>query len=286
MYSKIIAGVMTWGAWGNKFDSKKMMSLMSYFLDKGISTFDHADIYGGYTTEEEFGIAFSKSNISRNAIQLISKCGIKYVCENRPEKIKHYDYSTEYIIWSVENSLRNLKTDYLDLLLLHRPSPLMQTDEINEAIFKLKKEGKILDFGLSNFSSASTQLIHQKTPVSVNQIQFSLTHHDAMHNGVLDYMTTNNILPMAWNPLGTYFKETNAQNSRITAVLKELTQKYNATEDQLLLSWIVKHPANIHPVIGTTNLKRIDNAIAALAIDLKLEDWFSMLVASQGHKVP
>ncbi len=122
-FSKIIAGTMAWGIWGKKYNSNQMIELMHSCLESGISTFDHADIYGGYTTEFEFGRAFSESKINREKIQLISKCGIQMVTENRSNKIKHYAYSKEHIIWSAEQSLQHLKTDYLDLLLLHRPSP-------------------------------------------------------------------------------------------------------------------------------------------------------------------
>ena len=148
-YSKIIAGCMSWGAWGKQFSTQEMITQINITLASGITTFDHADIYGDYTTENEFGHAFSKSSIERESIQLISKCGIQYVGGTRDNSIKYYNYSKEYIIWSVEKSLKELKTDYLDLLLLHRPSPLMNPDEIALAIDELKQQGKILDFGVS-----------------------------------------------------------------------------------------------------------------------------------------
>jgi len=169
---------------------------------------------------------------------------------------------------------------------LHRPSPLMQPDEIAEAISELKFKGLIRDFGVSNFSPSQVELLRKSIDVSVNQIEFSLTHHSAMHNGWLDHMITNDITPMAWSPLGHTFKEDTEQTRRIHKELGELLEKYNTTEDQLLLAWILKHPAQIHPVIGTTNKKRIVNASKAVAINLELEDWFKILVASQGHKVP
>src|SRR5690606_16142918 len=122
-----------------------------------------------------------ESGIEREDIQLISKCGIQYMCDKRPNKVKHYNYSKEYIIWSAENSLLNLKTDYLDVLLLHRPSPLMQPDEIAEAISILKQQGKIKDFGVSNFTASQVALISKRLEVSVNQIEFSLTQYSAMH---------------------------------------------------------------------------------------------------------
>jgi predicted oxidoreductase len=277
---------MTWGSWGKKLTTNEMEDMMHYCLAHQITSFDHADIYGAYTTEADFGNAFAKSGIDRSKIQLITKCGIQYAAESRENRVKHYEYSKEYIIWSAETSLKNLKTDYLDLFLLHRPSPLMQPDEVNEAIVSLQKAGKIKEFGLSNFSPLQSDLIASKTEVSVNQIELSLTASDSMYNGSLDHMTVNNITPMAWSPLGSYFRDNNEQSGRIKKCLQPLTEKYNATEDQLLLAWLAKHPAKIHPVIGTTNKKRIANSVAAMDIDLELQDWFIMLTESQGHKVP
>ena len=277
---------MTWGSWGKQYTQKDMISLMHHCLDTTITTFDHADIYGGYTTEAEFGNAFIKSGIKREDIQLISKCGIQYMSDTRSNTVKHYDYSKDYIIWSAETSLKHLKTDYLDLFLLHRPSPLMDPDDISEAITTLIQQGKIKDFGVSNFTPSQLELVSNAVDISVNQIEFSLTQHSAMHNGSLDQMLMKQIIPMAWSPLGSVFREDNEQTRRIHKQLGELTNVYNATEDQLLLAWTLKHPAKIHPVIGTTNKKRITNAVKAEDIDLKLEDWFKILVACQGHKVP
>lgn len=277
---------MTWGSWGKQLSKKEMVDLMRHCIAHNITTFDHADIYGAYTTEADFGKAFIDSGIKREDIQLISKCGIQYLCDNRDNKVKHYDYSKEYIIWSVEESLRNLQTEYLDLLLLHRPSPLMIAEEIAEAITILKKDGKIRDFGVSNFTPSQMDMIGLRMDIDVNQIEFSLTEHSAMHDGTLDYMTTCGIKPMAWSPLGSVFKEDNEQTRRIHKQLGALMDKYNATEDQLLLAWIMKHPSGIHPVVGTTNKTRLTQAMEASKIDLELEDWFLILVATQGHKVP
>ena len=263
-----------------------MTAIMQHCISNGITTFDHADIYGGYTTEAEFGKAFTKSEIKREDIQLISKCGIQYMSDNRSNKVKHYDYSKEYIIWSVEESLKHLQTEYLDMLLLHRPSPLMQPNEIAEAISKLKKQGKIRDFGVSNFTSSQMDMIGLRMDIDVNQIEFSLTAHQAMHDGTLDYMLSNGIAPMAWSPLGSVFKDDTEQTRRIHKQLGNLMEKYNATEDQLLLAWLLKHPSGIKPVVGTTNKTRLKQAMEATKINLELEDWFLILVAAQGHKVP
>lgn len=285
-FSKIIAGTMTWGSWGKNLSTIQMAHLINYCVEKEITTFDHADIYGGYTTEAAFGNALRESTVKREDIQLISKCGIQYMAETRDNRIKHYDLSEDYIVWSVEESLKNLQTEYLDLLLLHRPSPLMQPEAIAAAAGKLKKQGKIRALGVSNFTPSQTDLIMSETPVIVNQIQFSATHFDSMLNGDLDHMTLRGIRPMAWSPLGSVFREDTEQTRRLRQLLFELIEKYNASADQILLAWIMKHPAGIIPVIGTTNLERISNSLKATRIELDLQDWFAIQVASQGHKVP
>ncbi|MBE9489366.1 MAG: aldo/keto reductase [Bacteroidetes bacterium] len=285
-YSKIIAGAMTWGCWGKQLNTEEMTRLIYNFIENDITTFDHADIYGDYSTETEFGNALAKCDIKRSDIQIISKCGIQYLGSSRTNKIKHYNYSKDYIIWSVEKSLKHFKTDYLDAILLHRPSPLMHPYEIMEAIAKLAQEGKIKDFGVSNFTPSQVELISSQVPITINQIEFSITNHNAMYDGVLDQMIVKNIIPMAWSPLGNVFKESTKITKRIHVQLEALQTKYNATKDQLLLAWILNHPAGIHPVIGTTNQDRIKNAHNALGINLEIEDWFFILKACQGHKVP
>ena len=284
--SPVIAGTMNWGIWDKNLTTKEMQNMIHVCLENRITTFDHADIYGSYTTEAEFGKAFAISKIARENLQLISKCGIQHISDNRDNKIKHYNYSKEYIVWSVENSLKNLKTDFLDVLLLHRPSPLMQADEIAEAVEKLKKEGKIIDFGLSNFTSSQTELIRQKTDISYNQIQFSATHHEPMLDGSLDYMQVHKIRPMCWNPLGIVFREDNEQTRRLKFLLVNLVKKYQFGADTILLSWILQHPAKIIPIAGTVNIARIQMLTKAAALKLDTEDWFAIWTESMGIKVP
>lgn len=284
--SPIIAGVMNWGIWDKKLNTKEMDNIIHLCLENKISTFDHADIYGDYTTEADFGKALVSSTIDRSKIQLISKCGIQMVTKNRKNSIKHYEYSKDYIIWSVENSLKNLATDYLDVLLLHRPSPLMQADEIAEAVTKLKSDGKIIDFGLSNFTTSQTELIRQKTEVSFNQIQFSASHHEAMLDGSLDYMQTHGIRPMSWNPLGSVFREDNEQTRRMKKLLAQLVAKYGVGSDTILLSWILQHPAQVIPIAGTVNVARIQALMKATELPLEKEDWFAIWTESMGKNVP
>lgn len=285
-FSRIIQGCMTWGAWGKQLSKNEMISLLKHSVAQGITTFDHADIYGDYTTENDFGKAFSESDVPRNSIQIISKCGIQYVGQTRENEIKHYQYDTDYIIWSAKKSIEDLQCEYLDVLLLHRPSPLMDRDAIEKAINYLIAEGLIKSFGVSNFSPSQMQLIDSRAFIDCNQIEFSLTAQQSMHDGTLDYMQLHEITPMCWSPLGSVFKEDNEQTQRIRKVLNELSPKYNASEDQLLLAWILAHPAGIHPVIGTTSKERISAAAKAMNIPLSRIDWFKLVVASQGHKVP
>ena len=285
-FSKIIAGTMTWGIWGKNLDKKQMIDLMNFCLETGITTFDHADIYGGYTNESDFGTAFGESQIKREDIQLISKCGIQLPTENRNTKIHHYNYSKSHIIWSAEQSLKNLKTDYLDLFLLHRPSPLMQVDEIAEAIEKLKNEGKILDVGVSNFTPSQTDLIQTKMKINYNQIEFSLTHFEPMLDGSLDHMQLNGIQPMCWSPMGSVFKKADEKSIRIKKLADQLSLKYNVEMDVLLLAWILKHPSGILPVFGTADKTRIANLMKATTIEMELEDWFAFWTASAGNPIP
>ena len=160
-------------------------------FENGNNTFDHADICD-YTTEAGFGNALSQSGVNRQNIQLISKCGIQLISNNRPNSVKHYNYSKAYIIQSVEASLKKFKTDYLDLFLLHRPSPLMDPETIADAITTLQQSGKILNFGVSNFSASQTALIAKYVNISANQIEFSLTK-PTTQDGTLDYMMSNEI---------------------------------------------------------------------------------------------
>lgn len=285
-FSTLIAGTMTWGAWGKKFNSKQMADLIQSCVDLGITSFDHADIYGNYTTEADFGKAFKESGIGRNAVQFISKCGIQFVSEERKSVVKHYDYSAKYINWSAEQSLKNLQTDYLDLLLLHRPSPLMQPDEIALAIEKLKQGGKILDFGVSNFTPSQTDLIRAKTRVSYNQIEYSITHLEPMLNGSLDHMQLNNIRPMCWSPMGSVFKKDNEQTRRIQTRIAILSEKYAVSPEGILLEWILKHPAGIIPVFGSTDISRISWLQKATTLEIEIQDWFSLWTESTGEDVP
>ena len=272
---------MNWGSWGVNHSSETMSELIKDAFSSGINSFDHADIYGGYTTEEIFGNAFLKTGIKREDVFFISKCGIMYPSDKLPVKVKHYDYSAKHINQSVINSLKYLKTDYLDTLLLHRPSPLMDINELSDTINTLIHSGKIKSFGVSNFTVLQMDML-KDLKISYNQINFSLTQLDYMYDGTLEYMQTNNIIPMAYSPLGDYYKN---NNPKFNKVFDLFTKKYNCSDDQLLLAWILKHPSNIYPVIGTTKAQRIKNSKESLKINLETIDWFEMLEASTGKRV-
>lgn len=284
-YSKIIAGTMTWGSWGKQLSTTEMAALITKCHEIGITTFDHADIYGDYTNEADFGKAFVESKIDRADVQIISKCGIQMLTGGRGNVVKHYQYDKDYIIKSAEDSLTKLKTDYLDLFLLHRPSPLMQPDEVAEAILRLKNSGKIKKFGVSNFTPSQIELLETEIHVSANQIEFSLTENEVMVNGTLDDCMSHKRSAMAWSSLGTYFKKEGKQTKDIKKVLLKLQDKYSANESQLLLAWVLKHPSGILPVVGTTSEKRLQESFDALQINLELQDWFLLLQASKGHEV-
>ena len=281
--SRIISGTMNWGVWGVNHSRQDMSKLISESFDSGINSFDHADIYGGYTTEESFGNAFAETGINREDVFFISKCGIMYPSEKLPIQTKHYDYSEEHINKSVDNSLKNLRTDYLDCLLLHRPSPLMDISVISHTVKRLIKSGKIKSFGVSNFTANQMNMFNGKLDISYNQINLSLTHLDNMFDGTLEYMQANDILPMAYSPLGSYFKE---ENVKIKKVVDKLKNKYGCSDYQILISWLLKHPSKVYPVIGTTKSDRIKNTLGSLKIEIDLIDWFELLEASVGKRVP
>ena len=284
-YSPIVVGTMRWGIWGANHSVKNVQHLIEISLEEDLFTFDHADIYGNYTTEKLFGDAFSAMKINREEVQFISKCGIEMPCKNRNYQIKSYNYSKEHIIKSVEKSLENLQTDYLDLLLLHRPSPLMNPREIAETFDELREQKKVRHFGVSNFTPSQFELINDAFPIITNQMEISLNKTDAFYNGTLDQMLLKKLRPMAWSVMGNYFTQPSAQNARIKKVLDELCTKYGAEENHILLAFLFLHPAQILPVIGTSKGQTIKDLKKSLDLKLDREDWFRLLQASEGKEV-
>ena len=289
-FSPVIAGCMKWGRWGAGFDTAGYQQIINTCAVNKITSFDHADIYGDYTTEEEFGKALVNMPGVRQHVQLITKCGIKMVGPQRPEHhIKSYDTSKEYIIRCADRSLKNLHTDYLDLFLIHRPDPLMNPHEIAEALTHLKNAGKVLHSGVSNFTPSQVAMLHALIPVEVNQLEISVTALDPFHNGQLDQCQQLNIRPMAWAPLGggnLFSDKPDEKTKRILAAAEELGKKYNISADNILLSFLHTHPAGIIPVLGTAKSIRLADALKAAGVKLEREDWFRLWEASKGHPVP
>ncbi|KIA83513.1 aldo/keto reductase [Kaistella solincola] len=283
-FSPIIIGTMRWGIWGANHSTRDVQNLIETSLAENLTTFDHADIYGDYTTEKLFGDAFSEMKIDRTSVQFISKCGIEMPCSNRDFKVKSYNYSKEHILKSVDTSLENLKTDFLDVLLLHRPSPLMNPTEIAETFSILREEKKVKHFGVSNFSPLQFDLINDAFPLITNQVEISINETKAFYDGTLDQMMLKNLQPMAWSVLGNYFTGISDQNLRIKKVTSELSEKYHAEENQILLAFILKHPARILPVIGTSRAEKIVELKKSLDLELDREDWFWLLEASSGKE--
>jgi predicted oxidoreductase len=162
----------------------------------------------------------------------------------------------------------------------------MDPEPIAKAVEQLMNSGKIRSFGVSNFTPSQIEMIETAVPVSANQVECSLTSENVMYDGTLDDCITKKRMAMAWSPLGSYFREDTERTKRIKEVMIPFKEKYRASEDQLILAWLMKHPAQIHPVVGTTNMDRLADGVKATKINMELEDWFTLLTASQGHKVP
>jgi predicted oxidoreductase len=285
MFSELIAGTMRWGIWGANHSVKEIQKLIDVCVEENITTFDHADIYGGHTTEELFGNAWKDMDLKRENLQFISKCGIVMNSDKKPSALKYYNYNKDYILNCVDESLSNLKTDYLDTLLLHRPSPLMNPEVIAEAFTVLKNAGKVKEFGVSNFSVSQFELINQYVPLVTNQIEISVNEISSFENGILDQLMSKGLRPTAWSVMGSYFSDQSDENIRIKKVIVELCDKYNAEENQILLAFILKHPSKIIPVIGTSKAETIITLSQTLQIDLDLEDWFRILESIRGKEV-
>lgn len=283
-----IAGCMRWGKWGAEFSTADYRQMIDHCLKLGINSFDHADIYGDYTTEAEFGKALKEDLGLRPQIRLITKCGIRMVTPNRPShSIKSYDTSREHMIASVERSLKNFGTEYLDVLLIHRPDPLLNPAEVGEAVAHLKQQGKILAFGVSNFLPHQVDLLAAYTEICCNQVEISLIRLNAFTDGTLDNCMKHDIVPMAWAPLGggLFTDDSHPRFRSIMSAASELAVKYETGLNEILLAWLNTHPSGIVPVIGTTKLERLVQAKNAASLQLEREDWFKLLAASAGEDV-
>ena len=287
--SRIVFGVMKWGIWGHDLSSNEMQKLIEQSIELGVTTFDHADIYGHYTTETTFGEAIKNKSSLRQQPQIVTKCGIKMLAPNRPNhKIASYDSSHSHILQSVDTSLQNLHTDYIDLLLIHRPSPLMNPAEIAETFRQLRQAGKVKFFGVSNFTPSQFEMLNWHFKLETNQVEASIMHTEPFFDGTFDQCLIKRIPPMVWSPLGggkVFTDLEDKQVIRIQKVAKKLGEKYNADIDQILFAWLLKHPSKVHPVLGTARIDRLKKAVDATQINLIQEDWFELLEASRGHQV-
>ncbi len=283
-----VAGCMRWGKWGAEFSTAGYRQMIVDCLANGINNFDHADIYGDYTTEAEFGKALKEDLSLRQQIRIITKCGIQMLTANRPEhNIKSYNTSKEHIISSVERSLKNFGTEYLDVLLIHRPDPLLNPEEVADAVAYLKQQGKILSFGVSNFLPHQVDLLAKYTEISYNQVEISIMRLNTFSDGTLENCMKHKIVPMAWAPLGggLFSDDTHPRFRSIMAVVSELAIKYDTGLNEILLAWLHTHPSGILSVIGTTRIERLVQAKIAASIRLEREDWFKLWIASTGEDV-
>lgn len=287
VHHKPIVGCMRWGIWGENFTTSQYEQKINQCLEIGLDIFDHADIYGHYTTEAEFGNALKGNTNLRSQIKIITKCGINMLTPNRPQHaIKSYDTSAAHITKSVEQSLQNFHTDYIDTLLIHRPDILIDVEEVGATIAALKKAGKIKSFGVSNFTTSQVALLQKYIPVEHHQVEISVTNLNAFENGILDQCQLEKIEAQSWSPMGNgIFTENTDQHSRILAQADSLSKEYECSINQILLAFIYAHPSQIVPVIGTTKFERISEAKKAMEIELKREDFYKLWTASTGKEV-
>ena len=289
-FSRIALGFWRLNEW--KMDSGQTLYLMEKAIEMGITTFDHADIYGGYTCEEMFGKALAEKPSLREKMEIVTKCGITLVSPRRPENRFHgYDTSKKHILKSVETSLKNLNTDYLDVLLIHRPDPLMNADEVAEAFALLRESGKVKHCGVSNFSPSQFNLLQSRLdfPLVTNQVEVSVLKMDALHDGTLDQCQQLGISPMAWSPLGggELFWGNSDKLNRVRNELQKIGEELGgASVDQVALAWLLMHPSKIVPVLGTGNIGRIKSAAESVNLELSRDQWFRIWTASAGNEVP
>lgn len=287
--SRIALGLWRCREWN--YSTTRLSDFVNRSLDSGIDTFDHADIYGDYECEALFGNVLKENSSMRNKIKIVTKCGIKPVTGKHPDhSIKYYDTSRNHIIGSVNKSLKNFNTDYIDLLLIHRPDPFMNADETAAAFYELKKSGKVLHLGVSNFLPHQFNLLQSRLDFQLvtNQIEVSVLNLENFDNGNIDFLQEKRIAPMVWSPFagGKLFWENSERANRVRNVLHEIAGKYKIEIDTVAAAWLLIHPVNFSVVLGTGKLERIKSAMKGLEINLSGEEWFKIWIASKGHEVP
>ncbi len=285
--SPVVAGMWRLAEWGP--DAAGTVRWVEQALELGITSFDHADIYGGYRVEALFGEALAAAPGLRNRLQLITKCGIKLVHPARPAtRVHSYDSSRAHITASVDASLQALRTDRIDLLLLHRPDLLMDPDEVADTFAQLRTAGKVLHFGVSNHTPGQLALLHRRFPLVTNQVELSPLHMQALADGTLEQCVDLGLRPMIWSPLarGELFTSGGDQAQRVRATLAELAARHGVSPATVAYAWILRHPSRPHPITGSHRLHALQEAVAATALTLGAEDWYAIWQASMGHEVP
>lgn len=265
---------------------KKMENIVNLCLELGINTFDHADIYGSYQCEQLFGEVIKNKSVRREDLVLFTKCGLMVPDPSQPEiRVKYYDTSREHILKSVENSLRKLKTDYIDIFLLNQLDPLSNLEETAVTLQQLRDSGKVKNIGVVNFSVFQHQLLssYLRIPVVTNHVELNLLNTTAFDNGQIDYMKQKYMRPLATSPLaeGLIANSSEKRPLLMRRKLEELSPKYNAHIESIAIAWILKLGAL--PLIGTTNEDRIKNIANAFDIDLSRQDWYELYEAARGE---
>lgn len=288
--SKIIHG--WWRAESFGYSLEERIDFVKKLIAKGVTTFDHADIYGGGICEELFGEVLEAEPKLREEIEIVTKCGIRFLHPNMPKNDGHYyDTSYEHIVYTVEKSLKGLKTTYIDLLLIHRPDMFCDPKEVARAFNYLKESGKVRNFGVSNFLPEDFEMLESYLdfPLVTNQLELSVACYDNFENGAISNGMKHRISPMAWSPLdgGKLFSEESEKYLRLRKALKEVQDEVGASDiDVVAYSWLLSHPSNILPIVGSKKLERVDSAIEALDIKLNRKQWFKLLDACRGYEVP
>ncbi len=285
-FSRIVLGLWRLGDWN--MSAQDRLAFLQQSLELGITTTDHADIYGDYRAEALFGEALALQPSLRDSIEIVSKCGIKLVSPNRPaHQLQHYDTGRAHIIASAEKSLANLHTDYLDLLLIHRPDPLMNADEIAEAFTRLQQDGKVKHFGVSNFTPAQFELLASRFPLVTNQIELSVLHMAPLDDGTLDQCQRLAISPMIWSALagGRLFNDSSEQGLRVRKALQTVAAELGVAISTVAIAWILQHPSRPLVLTGSGRIEAVREAAVATAVTLTREQWFSLWIASAGRNV-
>ena len=311
--SKLVYGCMgIGGSWDTDPLTKEVLtkanSSVTTALENGITFFDHADIYARGKSELVFGKVLEEIKGIRDNIVIQSKCGIRFPGDPNSKSPGRYDFSYEHIVDSVEGSLNRLKVEQLDILLLHRPDPLMEPEEVAKAFDKLQQIGKFRYFGVSNFNPDQMGLLQNSLdqPIVINQIEISLLHNHVINDGILtnqlsgkyaaatgilDYCGLKDIQVQAWSPvaLGKIFNPPNDADENIKMLTKQISQyaeEKGTSKEAIALAWLMKHPAGIQPVIGTTKPERIIDSCKADEVTLTREEWYNLFAIARGNPVP